>query len=101
ICVLMGMRRIEEITQAIIDGGRDPQTPAAVVQWAARPEQRVAEGTLADIAARARHAGLTNPAIILVGEVVILRRSMAWFDTKPLFGKRILIPRPLEQGRST
>lgn len=101
ICVFMGMRRIEAITQAIIDGGRDASTPVAVVQWAARPNQRVVRGTLADIAARVRQCGATNPAIIIVGDVVTLRDAMAWFDTQPLFGKRILIPRPLHQARDT
>lgn len=101
ICVLMGMRRIEAIAQAIVDGGRDAGTPVAVVQWAAHPRQQVIEGTLADIATRVREAGVTNPAIILVGDVVTLRRSMAWFDTQPLFGKRILVPRPAHQAQET
>jgi uroporphyrinogen III methyltransferase/synthase len=101
ICVLMGMRRIEEIMAAIIAGGRSPETQAAVVQWAARPEQRVVTGTVATIAARAREAHLTNPAVIIVGDVVGLRARLAWFDSRPLFGKTLLVPRPAEQGRST
>ena len=47
ICVLMGMRRIEEIAQALMDGGRAADTPAAVIQWGARPEQRVISAPLA------------------------------------------------------
>jgi uroporphyrinogen III methyltransferase/synthase len=101
ICVLMGMRRIEAITQAIVDGGRDPSTPAAVVQWAARPNQKVVVATLGDIAERVRESGATNPAVIIVGDVVSLRQEMAWFDTRPLFGKGILIPRPAAQARET
>lgn len=101
ICVLMGMRRIEAIARAILDGGRDASTPVAVVQWAARPNQRVVRGTLGDIAERVREAGATNPAVIIVGDVVRLRDQMAWFDTRPLFGKGILIPRPAEQAQET
>ncbi len=101
ICVLMGMRRIEAITQAIIDGGRSEHTPAAVVQWGARPEQKVVCGTLGDIAQKVRAEQVTNPAIIIVGEVVELRSQMAWYDNKPLFGKRLLIPRPAHQARET
>jgi uroporphyrinogen III methyltransferase/synthase len=101
ICVFMGMRRIEAIAQAIVDGGRDVSTPVAVVQWGARPNQRVVLGTLADIAERVREAQVTNPAIIIVGDVVTLREHMAWFDSRPLFGKRVLVPRPVEQARST
>lgn len=101
ICVLMGMRRIGEITQAIIDGGRAPSTPAAVIQWGARPEQRVVTAPLERIAAAAHEAGLKNPAIILVGEVAKLRDQLAWYDSRPLSGKGIVVPRPLEQARET
>jgi uroporphyrinogen III methyltransferase/synthase len=101
ICVLMGMRRIEEITQAIIDGGRSPETSAAVIQWGARPEQRVVTGTLANIAHVVREQHLSNPAVIVIGEVVTLRSDLRWYDNRPLFGKRILVPRPREQGKTT
>lgn len=101
ICVLMGMRRIEEITAAIIEGGRPVTTPVAVVQWGTRPEQRVVTGTLADIATRVRTARVTNPAVIIVGEVVSLRDELRWFDSQPLFGKRVLIPRAPHQAEGT
>ena len=101
ICVLMGMRRIGEITQAIIDGGRSPSTPAAVIQWGARPEQRVVTAPLDRIAAAAHEAGLKNPAIILVGEVATLRDKLAWYDSRPLSGKRLVVPRAVEQARET
>ncbi len=101
ICVLMGMRRISEITRAIIDGGRSPSTPAAVIQWGARPEQRVVTAQLSELAQKSLEAGLKNPAIILIGEVATLRERLAWYDSRPLFGKRIVIPRPAAQARET
>lgn len=101
ICVLMGMRRIDEIARAIVEGGRSPETPAAVIMWGTRPEQRVVTAPLSRIAAEARAAGLTNPAVIVVGEVAALREEIRWFDARPLFGKRILVPRPAEQAAET
>jgi len=101
ICVLMGMRRIAEITRAIIEGGRAPSTPCAVIQWGARPEQRVVTSTLADIAGAAAANGLKNPAIIVVGEVVTLREKLAWYDRRALSGKRIVIPRAADQAKET
>ncbi len=101
LCVLMGMRRIEEITRALMDGGRAAETPAAVIRWGARPEQQVVSATLGTIAAEARAAGAKNPAVIVVGDVVRLREQLRWYDSRPLFGKRILVPRPLEQARAT
>ncbi len=101
ICVYMGMRRIKEIAQAVMDGGRDPKTPAAVVRWGARPQQKTVVGTLANIAECASAAGLSSPAIIIIGEVVSLREKMRWYDTNPLYGRRILVPRPRLQARET
>jgi uroporphyrinogen III methyltransferase / synthase len=101
IIVLMGMQRIGDITRAIIDGGRSPTTPAAVVMWAARPAQRVVVAELADIAEVARRAGLSNPALIVVGDVVGLREALRWYDRQPLFGRRLLVPRPRHQAVGT
>jgi uroporphyrinogen III methyltransferase/synthase len=101
ICVLMGMRRIDAIAAAIIEGGRAPGTPAAVIQWGARPDQRVVVATLATIAEASHAAGLTNPAIIVIGEVVRLREQLAWYEKKALFGKRLLVPRPSGQAERT
>jgi uroporphyrinogen III methyltransferase / synthase len=101
ICVLMGMRRIGEIAQAIIDGGRSPSTPTAVIHWGARPEQRVVTSTLERIAESAAQAGLKNPSIIVVGEVVTLREKLSWYDSRPLSGKRVVIPRAADQARDT
>lgn len=101
ICVLMGMRRLAAITQALIEGGRAATTPALVVQWGARPQQRVIQAELGAIAERVREAGLTNPAILFVGDVVTLRDELRWFDNQPLFGKRILVPRPAHQAGAT
>ena len=56
--------------------------------------------TLADIAADVRAARLTPPAVTVVGEVVDMREALSWFETKPLFGWRILVPRTKEQAGS-
>jgi uroporphyrinogen III methyltransferase/synthase len=102
ICVLMGMRRIEAHVEGLLrDAKRAPETPAAVIQWGTRAEQRVVEGRLDEIAQRAREAGLASPAIIVVGPVAGLRRTLRWFDARPLFGKRVLITRPAGQAAAT
>jgi uroporphyrinogen III methyltransferase/synthase len=101
ICVLMGMQRIDAICAAIIEGGRSPSTPAAVVMWAARPAQRVVTAPLGEIAEAAQRAGLSNPALIVVGDVVSLREPLRWFDRQPLFGRRLLVPRPRHQAVGT
>ena len=91
--VYMGMSRIAHIAQRLIEHGRDPATPAAVVQYASSGEQQTVEGPLAELPDRVRHAGVSSPAIIIIGAVVALRRQLAWFEQSPLFGKRILVTR--------
>jgi uroporphyrinogen III methyltransferase/synthase len=102
ICILMGMRDLDSIAKSLIAAaGRDPATPAAVIQWGTRPEQAVAEGRLDEIADRAREAGLGSPSIIVVGAVAGLRSKLRWFDSRPLSGKQILITRPEGQSAIT
>ncbi len=101
ICILMGMRTIRDITRAVIAGGRSPETPTAVIHWGARPAQRVVTSTLDRIAEEAERQGLTNPAVIVIGEVVALREKLSWYDAQPAFGKRILVPRPPHQAGAT
>lgn len=95
---LMGMANLPHITKQLMDNGRSPETPAALVRWGTRPQQRTLVGTLADISRKAASEGFKNPAIIIVGEVVSLREKLNWFEKKPLFGKRILVTRAREQA---
>lgn len=98
--IFMGMRKLDSLARLLIEHGRPADTPAAVVQWASLPTQRTVVGTLADIHARASKAGLGLPALTIVGEVVRLREQLRWFDTKPLFGKRVLVTRAVHQAGS-
>lgn len=102
LCVLMGMRNLDEICAHLIrDARRDPASPAAVIQWGTLPAQTVVEGRLGEIAKLAKLANLGSPAIVLVGAVATLRQSLRWFDVRPLFGKRVLITRPRGQSAAT
>ncbi|HKQ67733.1 MAG TPA: uroporphyrinogen-III C-methyltransferase [Polyangiaceae bacterium] len=101
LCVIMGMKRLPEITAALLAHGRDPKTPAVAVQWGTWARQAVLEATVSDIAERAQAANITNPSVVVIGEVASLRRRMRWFDQKPLFGKRIVVTRPRHQANET
>ncbi len=96
--VYMGVRRLPEMARKLLEGGRAPDTPAALVRRATFPDQAVVTGTLADIADRAREAGVTAPALVVVGEVVRLQETLSWLDRNPLWGKRILITRAAHQA---
>ena len=98
--VLMAMRNLEEIVGRLLGAGRPAGTPAAVIMNGTRPDQRVVEAPLGELVRRVRAAGLGAPAALVVGEVVQLRESLAWFERLPLFGRRVLVTRPRAQASS-
>ncbi|MGB8328887.1 MAG: uroporphyrinogen-III C-methyltransferase, partial [Polyangiales bacterium] len=98
--IFMGMRKLDSLMKLLVEHGRPADTPVAVVQWASLPTQRTIVGTVADIHRRASDAGLGLPALTIVGDVVRLREQLRWFDTKPLFGKRIVVTRAVQQSGS-
>ena len=95
---LMGVKNLPKITQRLIKNGCDPQTPVGLVRWGTRLDQMTVTGTLETIADEVKTAGLKAPAITVVGEVVGLRQKLAWFEERPLFGKRIVVTRARQQS---
>lgn len=95
---LMGVENLPHITAKLIENGRPAETPAAVIRWGTKPEQKVLITTVGSAADDVAKAGIKPPAIFLVGDVVNLREKLAWFDTKPLFGKPVLVTRAREQA---
>ena len=95
---LMGMANLPKIVGQLLAHGRDGSTPVALIRWGTRPEQETLTGTLADIVEKARAANFSNPAIIIVGEVVKLREKLMWFEKQPLFGRRVVVTRAREQA---
>lgn len=94
----MGVKNLPHIVENLLKEGKNPDTPCAVIQWGTTPRQKTAEGTLATIIEEVKRKEITAPAIIVVGEVVKLRKIFNWFENKPLFGKRIVITRTREQA---
>lgn len=96
--IFMGLTTFDETAARLLAAGRDGETPAAAVRWGTRGDQVTVEGTLRNLGERIRQAGLKPPALIVVGEVVGLRRKLDWFERQPLFGRRIVVTRPREQA---
>ncbi|WP_366921949.1 uroporphyrinogen-III C-methyltransferase [Metallumcola ferriviriculae] len=95
---MMGLKNLEKITLRLISAGKDPETPVAVVQEGTTPEQKTVSGTLASITGMVRQAGIKHPAVTVIGHTANLREQLRWVEDKPLFGKRILISRPVHQA---
>lgn len=95
---LMGVKNLPAIVANLRREGKPADTPVAVIRWGTKPSQRTVVGTLGTIAGKAAEAQIEPPSIIVVGEVVRLREQLNWFETRPLFGKRVLVTRARVQA---
>ena len=98
--LLSAVGSIAEIADGLVAAGRPAQTPVAMTRVGTTTGQATVCSTLADIAADARAARMEPPAVTVIGDVVDLRETLSWFETKPLFGWRVLVPRTKEQAGS-
>jgi len=95
---VMGWKGMNDIVAALTSRGVSNERPAALVQWGTTTKQRVVTGPIGEIVARGVEAGIGAPVALVIGEVAGLRDAMAWFDTRPLFGKRVLVTRARSQA---
>jgi len=98
VVIYMGFSRLGAIIPELIRFGKPGDTPAAAVSHASTGEQRSVTSTLERLEGDIRAAGLTTPALVLIGPVVGLRPAQSWFEARPLLGQRILITRPRRQA---
>lgn len=89
--VYMGVKNLPYIRQRLIECGKPPATPAALVRWGTTGDQHTLAGTLDNIASKAQEANFEAPAILIIGEVVRLRETLGWYEQKPLFGRKVLL----------
>jgi uroporphyrinogen III methyltransferase/synthase len=95
---LMAVKNIDVLKDKLIENGRSPDTPVAVIRWGTRPDQKTVVSTLKDIATVVREKEIKPPAVMVVGDVVNLRKELKWYEDKPLFGQRILVTREHSGG---
>ncbi len=99
VVVLGGAERALEIARSLTAGGRDPRTPVAITRSATTVDQRSLVSTLGELAHAVKVAKWqAGPGVMVVGEVVSQCSDLSWFETKPLFGWRVLVPRTKEQA---
>ncbi len=96
--MLMGVERIGVIAPELIKHGARADLPVALVRWGTTGRQQTLTGTLGDIAGKVESAGFKAPAVAIIGDVVKLRESLNWFETRPLFGRRIVVTRTRKQA---
>lgn len=94
---LMGMNNLSLIVKELVKHGMDSGTPVAIIHRGTTPSQKTVTGTLKNIVSVVEREGIGAPSVIVVGRVVSLREKLAWFEKKPLFGKKIVVTRTRKQ----
>lgn len=88
---LMGLKNLPNIVKSLIENGKDPKTPAGVLQEGTTARQKMAMGTLENIVEVVEREGIQTPAITVVGDVVSLADELSWYGGKLLSGQRVLV----------
>jgi uroporphyrin-III C-methyltransferase len=79
ICVYMGVAHLPTIARQLVQYGKSPHTPIALVHWGTLSDQKTVVGTLETIAEKVREEKISNPSMIVIGEVVRLHDRLDWF----------------------
>ena len=98
IVFMMGFANLPSIVHRLMEHGMSANRGCAVISKATRADQRTVAGTLRNIELLVRETKLETPALIVVGDVVDCRETINWFESKPLFGKRVVVTRAREQA---
>ena len=95
---LMAMGNLDGIVGELRRNGVPGETPVAIVREGTKPTQETLVATLDSIVAEVERTRFAAPAIVVIGDVVRERETIRWFDNQPLFGRRVMITRPLAQA---
>lgn len=96
----MGLHRLPEIVDALLNAGKPPLTPACVISCGTLAAQQVISAPLSELREKVRRAQLHAPSLIVVGDCIRQRETLAWFENRPLFGLTIGVTRPVGQAGS-
>jgi uroporphyrinogen III methyltransferase/synthase len=94
----MGVKALPRIAERLIEAGRDPSEPAAVIERGTLPGQRTVTASLEGIAAAAADAEIKPPSVTVVGPVAARRERIAWLERRPLHGKKVVVTRARAQA---
>ncbi len=80
IAIYMGLANLEPIVKALLNAGRPLSTPVAVIEQGTTQRQRRLVSTLSTLVVDLKRAGMTPPSMVVIGEVVTLAKTLAWFE---------------------
>ena len=98
IAIYMGAAMLPKISQTLIENGLSPEHPAAAIENGTSSRQRTIVSTISELPELAAKHHFQPPMITVISPAITLRNEINWFETKPLFGKKIVVTRALEQA---
>lgn len=99
--IYMGVTTAETWTRLLIEGGKSPQTPVAIIRRCSLPDQLTIHCRLSEIPKHlSPSAKIRPPVIVIVGEVARLGETIHWLPQRPLAGQTVLVTRPIDQAES-
>ena len=101
VVLYMGLGYLDQILARLREHGAPAARAAAIVEQGTLATQRVVTGTLADLAHKAREAGIQSPALLIVGEVTRLHDTLRWFNTAPSERQPVHLFAASHEGRLT
>ena len=96
--MLMGVSSLADTIRRLLEAGRAEDEPVALIERGTTPDQRTVVATLGTVVELARRERIVSPTTVVVGQVVRLRDALHWFESRPLFAKRVVVTRPLAQA---
>jgi uroporphyrinogen III methyltransferase/synthase len=87
----MGVTKAEKWSRALIEHGKPPETPVAIVRWCTWSRQETFHCTLATVTELIKQQGLRPPVLFIIGDVVNHAPALTWFAARPLFHTRVLV----------
>jgi uroporphyrinogen III methyltransferase / synthase len=98
--LLNAAEKLSAIAAALIEAGRDAATPVAITRNGTTVDQNSVVSSLEDIGVAAKASKHSGPGMVVIGEVVLQREKLNWFESKALIGWRVLIPRTQDNSGS-
>jgi uroporphyrinogen III methyltransferase/synthase len=96
----MGVTTADYWSASLIQAGKPPDTPAAIIRCCSLPNQQTIRCRLDEVADRLSHRKIHPPAVVIVGQVAGMSVAVPWFEQRPLFGQTVVVTRPVDQAES-
>lgn len=98
--VYMGVTTAPTWSQRLIAAGKPADTPVTIVRRCSLPDQQTIHGTLGELPTILAPQRVRPPLVVVIGDVAGAPDAANWFTNRPLFGKTVLVTRPVGQAET-